>query len=103
MPTTKQECGALGHPPLPRRLNSANVLVALAISYTGMAATLASTIVLARGLGRSGKGEFSLFQLTIAGVAALAGFGVGQGQMFCAIKDPDKFAHSCQTLVLYRL
>ncbi len=78
---------------MPPRYHSSKMLLALAISVLGFGASLLSSIVVARVLGADGKGVFSLFQVTVYGITSLAGFGIGQGQMFHALRNPERMRY----------
>lgn len=69
------------------------VAVAVVISYVGTMASMASSVVVARLVGAEGKGAFSLFQATVAGLVLASTFGVGHGQMFHAARDPSQSRH----------
>jgi len=80
------------HSPL-KPLKSSKVAVAMLISFGGMAATLISSVLVARLLGVQGKGVFTLFQVSVASLPALATLGIGQGQIFECVRNPDKLRH----------
>lgn len=73
--------------------NGTHVAVAIGISFLGMAAAFVSNIALARLLGVEAKGLFSLFQVTVVGIVAFSGLGIGHGQMFYSTRDPQKLRH----------
>jgi O-antigen/teichoic acid export membrane protein len=72
---------------------SKKMFSALLISYAGFVFGFLANILVARALGVQGKGTFSLFQVTVALLAALAGFGAGHGQMFHVMRNPDRLRH----------
>jgi len=69
------------------------LLIALAVSALGYGASFASSVVVARMLGVEGKGTFSLFATSVAGLSVFAGLGIGQGQMFHAARAPEKLRY----------
>jgi O-antigen/teichoic acid export membrane protein len=73
--------------------NGSHIAVALGISYVGMVATFLSSVALARLLGVEGKGLFSMFQVTVTGIVAFSGLGIGHGQMFHSTREPEKLRH----------
>jgi O-antigen/teichoic acid export membrane protein len=56
-------------------------------------ASVAASVVVARLVGAEGKGAFSLFQATVAGLVLTSTFGIGHGQMFHAARDPSQARH----------
>jgi O-antigen/teichoic acid export membrane protein len=70
-----------------------SLFLSLVISYFGLAASFLSAVLVARALGPGGKGQFSLFQATVAGLVAFSSLGLGHGQMYYSSRNPEKMKH----------
>lgn len=69
------------------------ITTALGVSYLGLAALFASSVVIARVLGVEGKGTFSLFMTTVSALCAFSSVGIGSGQMFHASRTSTDLKH----------
>ena len=66
---------------------------AAVISCVGFLGVFISTVVVSRVLGVEGKGIFSLFMVTVAGLWIVAPLGMGQGQLYHASRDSRWLRH----------
>ncbi len=66
---------------------------AASISYVGFAVAFVSSVLVARVLGPEGKGAFSMFMATAAGLMNVAVLGIPHGQMYHVARRPQWSRH----------
>lgn len=76
---------------------------AAVISYLGFVAVFVSTIVVSRLLGVEGKGIYSLFMASLAGLWIVATFGIPQGHLYYVSKNKEWLSHFMPNAILFSL